>query len=458
MTALPLSPLPDAESARLLRSHGATDDQIAWIVRWAQGSPLALTVAVSAPAGRPEGRSPAALEQRLTQWLAGRPMLDVSREVLEVAALARTVDARLLSAALPGQATRDGLRRLAALPVVERLGDDFALHAVLAAAIRAHLRAAEPARAAVLGRRIAEHLATRARLGDMGALLRLTRLLESPGLRAAIGNDPSEMYYADSRLHPGELTRFGKEHGFDANADWAEIVAWLERRPDQTLLIRYREGGIVMLSTFIPVGRLIADAPRGAVAESLVAGAICTAADPERSFAGVVLFADGPPGEAAEAGRVGSGAFVLQHAAGDMQSLLIHYPEPNRRPVVPERIASDLPGPLLRPIALSDFRPLGAVGAVEAMVLGELGFATRAIDVGALLTDDDDPARIAALRDRLDRVFTTTAGDRRLRRAIELVHLGSRTSEEDCLAALNVSRRTWFRLLRAARERVVAGG
>ena len=141
-----------------------------------------------------------------------------------------------------------------------------------------------------------------------------------------------------------------------------------------------------------------------------------------------------------------------------MQSLLIHYPEPNRRPVVPERIASDLPGLLLRPIALSDFRPLGPWAPSRRWCSASFGSARGTINVGALLTDDDDPARIAALRDRLDRVFTTTADDRRLRRAMETVHLGSRTSEEDCLAALNVSRRTWFRLLRAARERVVAGG
>lgn len=458
VVALPLRPLGVLDSAALLRAGGVDAERIAGVVEWAQGSPLALTVAAGAPAGRPEGDSPAALEQRLTQWLVGQPILDVSRDVLEVAAIARTLDARLLSAALPGQATRDGLRRLAGLPVVERFGDDIALHAVLAASIRAHLRATEPRRAVALTRRIAEHLATRARLGDMGALLRLSRLLEGAELRGAIGNEPSQTHYADSRLQPGELARFGREHGFDSGPDWREVVAWLERRPDRTLLIRRREGGLVMVSGFVQVRALRepeeVEATDAVIAASLRIAAERSAADPDRSFAGVVLFATGPAAETAEAARLGTGAFMMQHGVGDMQTMLIHYPVPDRRPPVPTSIASEVPGPLPRPVALSDFRPLGAVGNVEAMVLGELGFPPRSVDAGLLLKEDQDPMRIAALTARLDEVFGTSAEDRRLRRAIELVHLDARTSEEQCLAALNVSRRTWFRILRSARERL----
>lgn len=458
VVSLPLRPLGIIEATALLRAGGVDAERIAGVVEWAQGSPLALTVAVGTPAGRPEGDSPAALEQRLTQWLVGQPILDASRDVLEVAAVARTLDARLLSAALPGQATRDGLRRLAALPVVERFGDDIALHAVLAASIRAHLRATEPTRAAALTRRIAEHLATRAKLGDMGALLRLSRLLEGAELRDAIGNEPSETHYADSRLQPGELARFGREHDFDSGPDWREVVAWLERRPDRTLLIRRREGPLVMVSGFVPVRALREPDELGAtgsvIAASLRIAAEHTDADPDRSFAGVVLFAAAPATETAEAARLGTGAFMMQHGVGDMQTMLIHYPAPDRRPPVPASIASEVPGPLPRPVALSDFRPLGAVGNVEAMVLAELGFPPRRFDAGPLLAEDEDPARIAALIARLDEVFGTSAEDRRLRRAIELIHLGARTSEEQCLAALNVSRRTWFRILRTARERL----
>lgn len=450
VVALLLRPLVDAAATELLRSRGVDRDAIPAIVAWGQGSPLALTVAASAPPGKALGGAQD-LEQQLTAWLAGHQLLDVPRDMLEVAALARVVDARLLTAALPGRPTREGMRQLAALPVSARLGDAVEIHAVLASAIRARLRADEPHREAMLVRRIAEHLASRARLGEMAALLRLSQLLVNPELRAAIGNDPSDTYYAD-RPRPDELAQFGRIHGFDRGADWAEIQEWFARWPEQTLLMRRVEGRAVMYASFVAVGAL---EHAGAIEESLVAAAQRTDADPERSFAGIVMFADGPAEDAAESARLGSGAFMLQRGVGDTQSMLIHYPAPDRRPSLTAAIAVEVEGPLARPVAISDFRPAGVIGTVEAMVLGEHGFAPRTLDPETLLTEDEDPERIERLRVRLDEVFSNSAADRRLRQAIELVHCGTRATEQQCLDTLNVSRRTWFRLLRAARERVI---
>ncbi|MDM4761715.1 ATP-binding protein [Galbitalea sp. SE-J8] len=451
---LRLRPLADDDAGALLDGRGVAPGRIPDILDWAQGSPLALTVAASAPGGPLESGGAEGLEQRLTAWLAGQPKLDVPADILEVAALARSVDARLLAAALPGRSTRDGLERLAALPVVERIGDAVALHAVLAAAIRARLRTTEPARAAGIVRRIAAHLATRARLGDMSALLRLSRLLESPQLREAIANEASDDLYAD-HAHEGELGEFGRAHGFDRGADWPELLAWVGRWPERTLLMRSAPGRLVMFSVFVTVGML---PPTGAIASSLATAARATDADPERSFAGVVLFADAPLAQIAEAARLGSGAFMLRHGVPDVQSILIHYPEPDRRPPITATIASEVLERMPRPVALSDFRPAGVVGNVEAMVLAEQGFLPRGGDRSALLSRDDDVVRIARLVEVLDEVFVASPTDRRLRRAIELVHLGSRHTEEDCLAELHVSRRSWYRLLRAARERVAASG
>lgn len=451
--SMPLGPLSDDDARALLRARGVEEDRVPSILGWAQGSPLALSVAVSSPKGPPVRQGLGDLEMRLTEWLAGRQILEVPREFLEVAAVARAVDARLLAAVLPGRATRSGMGQLAALPVAERVGDLIALHAVLAAAIRERLVADEPRRAAELVRRTAEHLATRARLGEMDALIRLSQLLETPAMREAIGNEPSETYFSDS-ARPGELARFGAVNGFDRGEDWSEILEWVERRPDQTVLIRHVDGHPVMFSSFVPVGQLFPNRP---VAAALHAAAQQTSADPARSFAGVVMFADGPPQDAVAAARLGSGAFMLQRRVGDTQSMLIHYPTPDRRPPTTAALARELDGPLPRPVAISDFRPLGVVGMVEAMVLHEQGFQPRQADPGALLVEDSDRARIAALRARLDTVFDASESDQRLRRAIELVHFGVRTDEADCLAALNVSRRTWFRLLRTARERVLAG-
>ena len=378
-------------------------------------------------------------------------MLDVPHDVLEVAAIARTVDARLLTAALPGRSARGGLERLAALPVVERVGDAVALHAVLAAAIRARLRANEPQRDSQLVRRIAEHLASRARLGDMGALFRLSELLETPELRAAIGNDPSDTYYAD-QLHPGELPEFGRANGFDQGPDWAEIVGSDRTMARRNLSDPTSQGAPAMLASFIAVRAL---AQSGDVAQGLREAATATGADLDLSVAGVVMFADGSDQDVAESARLGSGAFMVRRGV-DMRSMLIHYPAPDRLPPVPNAIAAEVDAPLTRPVAISDFRPLGAIGTVEAMVLSEHGFLPPSQDLSTLLIDNDDPERLERLRARLDEVFDSGASDQRLRRAIELIHLGTRADEDERVAALNVSRRTWFRLLRTARERITA--
>ena len=126
-----LGPLSDEAAGRILTARSLTRDRIDSVVAWAQGSPLALTVATSAPKGQLHEPGSTALEQRLTAWLAGHPFLDVSQEVIEVAALARSVDARLLAAALPGRNTREAFARLVALPVSEQIGGLPSLTAVV---------------------------------------------------------------------------------------------------------------------------------------------------------------------------------------------------------------------------------------------------------------------------------------------------------------------------------------
>jgi hypothetical protein len=452
---VPLRPLSASESARLLVARGVEAALQPEIVAWAQGSPLALTVASTVPT-QPLGPTAAvALEVRLTGWLAGRPILDVPSEVLEVAAIAPVVDARLLAAALPARPTRAAMRQLAALPVVERVGDRAMLHAVLAAAIRARLAQTAPARSRLLTRRIVEHLGSRARLGDIQALIELSQFVTDAQLRQAISNQPSPVLYPD-RPRSGELATFGRAQGFDRFDDWAELVGWAERGQDYTLVVRRIDGSVVLFGAFV---RAVDVPDIGPITASLRLATSHTAADPARSFAGVVLFADASDHDRAEAARLGTGALMHQHGVADMQAVLIHYPEPDRRPLdALAAIAYELPVDLPRKVAFSDFRPYGAVGFVEQIVLGELGIAPRSDDHAALLAVDDDPERQEQLRAVLDRVFGPAPDEQRLRQAIELTHLGPRRSEQECLDALHVSRRTWFRVLRQARERVLAAG
>lgn len=452
VTDLPLAPLADDEAAKVLAIRGIPTDQQAAIVAWAQGSPLALSVAAAAP-GSTDGQPLAvALEARLTSWLAGRAILDVPPDVLEVAALAPVVDARLLAAALPARPTREAMRQLAALPVVERFGERLALHAVLAASIRDRLDATAPERARTVSRRIVEQLGTRARLGDMGALIELSQFIRDPQMQAAIANLPSTTVFP-SRPQAGELAAFASTHGFAEGPDWAELTRWADLGWAHELCVRRRDGSIVLFGVFERAGAV---PDLGPVTASLRRAVDATGVDPGRSYSGIVLFGAASDQEHMEATRLGAGALMHQHGVADMQAVLIHYPAPDRRPrEVIAAIASEVTEELPRPVALSDFRPLGAVGFVEQIVLGELGVAPTRTDAVALLAETDDPEREDRLRALLGQVFGDNPADQRLRTAIELAHLGPHRSERECLNALHVSRSTWFRLLRQARERVL---
>lgn len=452
VASLAVAPLGDGEAEELLARRGVSPADRTAVVRWAQGSPLALTVASSGPSPTAGAAGAEALESRLTSWLAGDEQLPIPPELVEVAALAPAVDARLLAAALPARATRDGLRQLASLPVVEQVGDRVVLHAVLAAAVRARLDATAPDRKRVISRRIAGHLADRARLGDMTALIELSQFIGDPRLRQAVSGQPSPTLFPN-RPRPGDLAAFARTNGFDAGADWSEVEAAFADDLRYSLCIRRADGSIAMVAGFTRIEDLV---ERGPITASLRLAAAATEVDPVRSFAGIVLFGAGTDHERMEASRLGAGAMMQLHGVADMQAVLIHYPEPDRRPMEAiEAIAAELPGDFARAVALTDFRPAGAVGFVEAVVLGELGAPRSRPDAATLLVEDDDQERQAQLRTALDQVFDDSDADQRLRRAIELVHLGPRRSEQERLDTLHVSRSTWFRLLRRARERVL---
>lgn len=202
-------PLAEDDADRLLALRGVAPDRRPEILRFAQGSPLALTVA-SAPAATGPGAgagsaasAPAALgsgelEERPTAWLTGRERLDTDAELIEVAAIAPLVDARLLAAALPGRPTREAIATLAGLAVTERVGGRVALHGVLAAAVRARLRESAPQRFHALSVRIARHLGARSRLGEVGALMELSHLVDDPVLRDAISDRPGPAHFVET--------------------------------------------------------------------------------------------------------------------------------------------------------------------------------------------------------------------------------------------------------------------
>ncbi|MGC4175332.1 AAA family ATPase [Demequina sp.] len=448
-----LAPLRAEEAEALLETRGVDDPaRRAQLAEWAGGSPLALTVGASMLPSAGALDPDQELEQQLTQWLEGAPTLDIDADVLAVAALVRSVDARVLTAALPGRSTRESLQRLGELRVTQRLGVGVSLHPVLAAAIKQRLKTQSPDYYRALAGRIVHHLGTRARLGDIEALLEMTLFIESPQLRDAIGMDASPSHYAD-RPRQGEVAEFARANGFTTSPQWSQIAEFLALPGGVDLVMRRNDGSAVFLSVL----RQATDLPDTPLGRDLAASARATGAEPTLAFGGVVLFADVPEYDRAEATRIAIGAFTRRYRAATMEAILLHYPEPARRPEqVIAQLAQPFDGPWEFEIYRSDFRPGGAVGFVERAVYADLGTPPPDASLAELLAADDDPVR----RDRLTRVLDDTFGssvdERRLRRTIELAHLGPRRSEQECLDELHVSRATWFRLLREARERVLA--
>ena len=448
---LPLGPLSDAQADLFLTQRGLGDpEHRRRIVSWGRGYPLALTVAASAPGAHPDAGLETHLEERLTAWLAGRSIADIDREVLEVAAIARIVDRRLLAAALPGRNTRELFPRLQSHPIMQSLGWGCSMHPVLAEAMRTRLRSTASSRYRQLVRRVAEHLAMRARLGDMDALVELSMLIEGAEYRRAIGNEPSRSFYAD-RPRPGERDQFGDANGFRTGPDWAEFCAWGATGTE--FVLRRLSGEALLWVVLIPIARLGALGP---IAASQRAAAERIGARADRSFATLSFFGEGTLEEQQEVARLASGAFMRNAGMPDLEAILMTFPEPARRPG-PNAIDSyEITDAGTHPVTVSDFRPAGAVGFVEGIVLAEQGFGPHEYGVADLLADTADPDRQQRLRALLDEVFDDSANDRRLRAILEAAHLGPRQSEAALLERFHIGRTTWYRLLRTARERVLS--
>ena len=440
---LRLAPLSDADARAVLTVRGVTlprrQDEI---IAWAQGSPLAIGVAASfdpGPGAVPAPLEPA-LEEQVGGWLAGDAIESVDPEVLEVAALTSAVDARLLSAALPGHPLRGAMAGLFGLPVVSRHGHAASLHPAMRQAILARLRAHQRSRYRELMRRVALHLAERARLGDHEALVQLSGLIESPALVAGTGPRGSRTHVADS-LRDGDLRALGAS---GEGLDW-----FVDRFPEFTTVIRHPDGRIAGLVGGAPLPAIAAD--EGDFAVCVCAALSEEGCDPARTLVGPAVLLETDPVAANELLRVGYSSALRRGGVAGLRFLLSYYPDPARLPSAFLEAAPWRQVPIDGASAwLVDWGPDGAIGFALNTVLREQGYPDRYFDESLLASD---PARLAA---ELPRIFGDSAEDRLLRRVIELAHLSPGMTQSQVITDLHVSRATYFRLLRRARERVLS--
>ena len=213
-----------------------------------EGHPLTLTVAADAVAG---GADLSFEDLDASELLAsvlirrlGRDELDgADHEVLAVAAIAHAVDARMLSAVVPGVDGDEAETWLRGLSFAERLGTRVTLHARMRSALSAALRAQDAFHDQELRVRIADHLYGRMLLGEKRLLADMAELILVPELRWGLA--PERMSHRATTLRPGDRERIGELLGVTGEPWWEqETRRWFDEAPERVMVCRDAADGL----------------------------------------------------------------------------------------------------------------------------------------------------------------------------------------------------------------------
>lgn len=244
-----LEPLVPEDAVRLFVSLGVPEGQAERFNRVIHGHPLAIRLAASAAADRPDlgiGDVAAhAVVNELTRLFLTDVPDPITRAALEAASVVRRTTTSLLAALLPDTPPQDAIERLRALPFVETRQDGLGLHDAVQASVAAFLRSTDPARHGRYRRAAWRQLRNEVRGAPPGELWRYTAdmlyLIENPVVREAFfptGAQP----LAVEPARPDDLPSFeliARRHDGDAGA--ATLLAWYRRYPRSFSAIRDRD-------------------------------------------------------------------------------------------------------------------------------------------------------------------------------------------------------------------------
>ena len=488
---LPVAPLPLLDARRLVAARGISDRALAdHVVRWAQGSPLALTLGADAARVDPE-LDPARIERNpdvvraLIRRLDRAELDPAHQDVAAVAAIARAVDATLLAAVLPEADAQAGEAWLAGLTFAERLGARITLHELVRRAMRTDLRARNPEREAELRTRLADHLHER------GLLVDLAELVEDPAVRWGFGADGSVDYRVDGvRDEDAETVRAALARELGSDEWWQDMAPFFAEAPEHVTVARDPGDR--------PVGVCIATTPRSAspIAErDPLLGPRLEHARARAAHGDALVWRDsldlvslGDPGSRVLA--VLNTAAVLRTGAGSLRFSYLPIDPANPQAVrfaegVGARREPELDahvGGRVVECHVLDHGPSGLLGLIRDQVHREAGVAVAASPRRQASADDvrdalrraheptalaasplargTDPAeRAASVRELLDRAATEAFGEspeeELLRRILRRGYLDEDAAHELAMRECHVSRATYFRRLKEASDRVV---
>lgn len=247
-TTIPLGPLDESEARALLSLRGVEDPEAAGaLLRWASGEPLALALgadAVSAPAGLDPtllGESPE-LAAALVRWIADDELSEANLDVMLVAAIARAVDARLLTEVLPGVDGAAAERWLRELSFAETIAGRVTLHDRVRQGLRTEARERDPEHERELRRKVADHLYSRAIAGEPRLVDDLTALIDDPVVRW--GFDGGDTHRVD-RPRPGDEEAAAAALDAAGTPWWEMVRRFFADAPDRIAVVRDDAGRLV---------------------------------------------------------------------------------------------------------------------------------------------------------------------------------------------------------------------
>jgi hypothetical protein len=463
----------------LLASLGVTDrGAVDRLVDWAGGSPLALNLAVSS--GAPNERVELAgvdLNRMIVRRLAGDELSEIDADVVEVAAVARAVDARLLAAVLPGRPTRAAGETLRASSVAELVGARVTLHDLVRAALRDDLRRRDPRRYGELRCRIADHLYGRATAGEPRLLSDLIDLIDDPGVRWGIGGNAGSTCRVDAWRadEVDDVVAAYLDHKGDPGW-WHDLAPLVAAAPEMGLVARDLHGA--------PLGFCVATTadrpPEAAESDPVVAPLLADAR--ARGGERTMIFREtfGLPGTAGDAAigvlnlsavlRSGLSnverSYIVDSADGNESSLgfLVAVGAVRRPDLDADRAGRRFVCWMI------DHGSGGMLGQVRDVIRAEAGMVSggdhqrdeellrSAHAAVRAYTRPADLGRTPFTRSAIDRAVAAAFGpgaeDQLQRRAVELADLDASVTHDQAVERLSVSRATYFRHLRQARERV----
>lgn len=250
-----LGPIGDEDALSLLEKLGVPAKSAARIAHVTHGHPLALKLAASAYAERPdlafeELSLQQALEE-LTQMFLADVKDPVTRRTLEACSVVRRITVPLLQALLPDLAPRDAYDRLRTLPFVDAADDGLLVHDAVREAIARCLRASDPSGSLAYQKAAWGKLQEETRAAGRSELWRYTAdmlyLIENPIVREAFfpsGTHSLAVEPARSEDGSAIAAIIQAQEGAEAAR---HLLQWWRRRPDAFCVARGRNGNVVGL-------------------------------------------------------------------------------------------------------------------------------------------------------------------------------------------------------------------